>query len=132
MNILLSGLVLWTFQDEIGNDNLKFEIRSLFSGSPPLYHHEGNIILTDYNLYIEGDEDLSINLSDITEIYMGFDEYYKRTFARNAGMLWQPIRITYDVGRESVIVYLIVDLTFWGAANNNWFQALKELLGVSS
>ncbi|HEX8019994.1 hypothetical protein [Mucilaginibacter sp.] len=128
MNIYLSGQVFWSYDHEIEQTGLGQEIKALFSFTPPIHHHSGIISLTEHQLVIEGDLNLPIPLSDITQIYLGFDEIFKRTYVKNGGMFWQPLRLIYNSGFRSATIYLIIDHNAFGAKNTLWFNTLKQLL----
>ena len=127
MDILLSGHVLWSYADEIAGSGLKDEIRALFSFVKPLHHHEGEVLLTESYLIVNGDVNLNIPLSNLNQLYLGFDEVYKSTYVKNAGMFWQPLRIDYHNGGTRNSIYLIIDYNIAGTAKDQqWFNALKE------
>ncbi|MBS1523439.1 MAG: hypothetical protein JST50_20730 [Bacteroidetes bacterium] len=129
MNILMSGHVLWSYTDEVAEAGLEDEIRALFSFVKPLHYHEGEIILTDNSLIINGDIDLNIPLTDISQLYLGFDEVYKSSYVKNAGVFWQPLRVSYYGDGTQKVVYLIIDYSLIGIAKDKqWFNALREIL----
>ncbi len=128
MNILMNGHVLWSYADEVAQSGLKDEIRALFSLVKPLHHHEGEITLTNSSLIINGDVDLNIPLGNLNQLYLGFDDVFKSTYVKNAGMLWQPLRVSYRDNGTVNTVYLIIDHSFIGTAKDQrWFDALREV-----
>jgi len=125
-DIIYEGNVLWAYDTEI--QLMDFSERFLarqFSFVPPLSKHKGIICLTDRSLIIEGDEDLVIPLSDINQLYLGFDDVFSVASAKNFGMLWQPLRINYG---NDLTIYLIIDFNLLTARNNKFFNILKEML----
>ena len=129
MNILMSGHVLWSYADEVAESGLRDEIRALFSMLKPMHHHEGEIMLTDNSLIINGDSYLNIPLANLHQLYLGFDEVFKSTYVKNVGMLWQPLRVSYYENDHLTVVYLIRDYSFIGTARDQqWFDALKQVL----
>ena len=115
MNILMSGHVLWSYEDEVAQSGLREEISALFSLIKPLHHHEGEIALTDTNLIIN----LNIPLGKLNQLYLGFDEVFKPTYVKNAGMFWQPLRLRYNENDHLITVYLIIDHSFIGTLINS-------------
>ncbi|RYD74654.1 MAG: hypothetical protein EOP55_14910, partial [Sphingobacteriales bacterium] len=84
----------------------------MFSFLKPLHNHEGNILLASNGLFITGDEHLELPLSNIEEVYMGFDELFPASSVKNLGMFWQPIRIKSFINHsESQTVYLVINHT---------------------
>jgi hypothetical protein len=125
----MNGHVLWSYIDEVAESGLKDEIRALFSLIKPLHHHEGEIKLTYNDLIINGDISLSIPLGNLNQIYLGFDDVFKSTYVKNAGMIWQPLRVSYRDSGSMNTIYLIIDYSFIGTAKDQqWFDALREAL----
>jgi hypothetical protein len=85
MNHLLKSNVIWSYNFELSSKNAIIEIASMFSGVAPIHNHEGEIILTDETLNILGDEDFLIPLSDIEQLYIGFDDVYSKHYIKNFG-----------------------------------------------
>lgn len=124
-NIYYEGNVYWAYDHEISEMNYaeRYFIRHL-SFSPPLSKHQGNFSLTDRAIVLEAEEEkVTINLSTVTQLYLGFDEVYSSASAKNFGMFWKPLRIEFE---ESVI-YIVVDYKFGFTANDQIFELLKEL-----
>jgi len=128
MQILQIGKVLWSYDYEIAALTLIDEAGALFSLTPPPHHREGEIILTPTSLVIDGYNYLNIPLNKLEQVYLGFDDVYKRSLVRNKGIFCQPLRLRYKQGDDTVVVYLIVDLRFFGTKNQLWFDTLKQLL----
>ena len=125
----MKGHVLWSYENEIAESGLKEEISALFSFVKPLHHHEGEILLTDASLIINGDIDLNIPLGNLSQLYLGFDDSYKSTYVKNGGLFWQPLRVNYANDGITDIIYLVIDHTIIGTANDKlWFDALKQIL----
>jgi hypothetical protein len=128
MQILQIGKAMWSYDYEIADLTLIDEAGTLFSFTPPPHHREGEIILTPQTLVIDGYNYLNIPLKSLEQVYLGFDDVYKRSMVRNGGLFCQPLRLRYRQGDETNIVYLIVDHRFFGTKNQLWFNTLKQLL----
>jgi hypothetical protein len=126
-NIFYEGNVLWAFDEELSEMNVgeKVLLRQI-SFSPPLSKHHGRIYLTDDAIIIDGDRELLIALFEITQIYHGFDEVFTPASAKNFGLSWQPLRITFSNGSS---VYLLIDYNYLTTANAHFFSLLQQLLG---
>lgn len=132
-NYLLTGRIKWSFNYELANvTSADKALRSIMSFSPPLHHHTGYIKLTESDLIIEGtedDEELSIKLASITQIYMGFDDVYPVSAVKSFGAFWNPIRIEYYRNTTTTdIIYAIIDYNGLYTQNQVWFNKLLELL----
>jgi hypothetical protein len=128
MQILQIGKALWSYDYEIAGYTLVDGAGALFSVTPPPHHRVGEIILTSDSLVIDGYNYLHIPLNTLEQVYLGFDEVYKRSLVKNNGMFWQPLRIRYKTGDGYNTIYLIVDHTFFGTKNQLWFDTIKQLL----
>jgi hypothetical protein len=124
---LLTGNVLWCFEHELEQANAADEFRVMLSFAPPLHYHAGEITLTDNALLISGDIDLQVPLNSMEQIFLGFDEHYKRLYVKNGGLFWQPLRITYAERMGTATVYLIIDHNWFGAKNKLWYDALTGI-----
>lgn len=120
---ILSGTVFWCYESEVLN-RTKAETFFSFMG-PNIFHKHEGIILTREGIVIKGDENLSIPLSAIRKLYVGFDLSYPKTLVKNFGLFWQPLRITLQ-NEENL--YLIIDYSFYRSDNVLWFNTLKQLL----
>ena len=129
---MLEGNVLWSYDHELTNEEGSSwvkKIAGLFSFLKPIHNHEGNILLASNGLFITGDEQLELPLSHIEEVYMGFDDLFPASSAKNFGAFWQPIRIRSTVSRsESQTVYLVINHTGIFSDNQTWFNTLISLL----
>jgi hypothetical protein len=124
---LLTGKVLWCYNQELQQANLADEFRGMLSFSVPLHYHQGEIALTSSAIIIRGDADLQIPLDNLQQLYMGFDEEYKRTYVKNGGLFWQPLKISYVDNAQLKSVYLIIDLDWFTVKNKLWFETLKAM-----
>ena len=125
MKTILSGNALWCFDFEVQNRNRNEDFAFHFSGIKPFHRHDGEIYLTEGSIKIVGDDEVEVSFDDLTQLYLGFDEYYTPTLSKNFGMFWQPLRLTIN---DKKFLYLIVDYNFLGAKNKLWFNTLTELL----
>ncbi|RAJ19875.1 hypothetical protein [Pedobacter cryoconitis] len=129
MCILLETNVLWSSDYELNQKNVFDHMAAQFSGIPPIHNHEGYLVVTEDLMKIDGDVELEIRLSEITELYRGFDENYPRNFIKNFGMFCQPVRVKYFQDFSYKIIYLIVGYNFFGCAKGQaLFDLLQELL----
>ena len=133
---ILKGRVLWSYDYEFAGKRRTVTNRlfsrwylGLFSFIKPLNNnHEGQIILTGSELLITGDEDLSIPLSSVNELYLGFDALFPATSVKNFGAFWQPLRLEFIIFKETRIIYLTIDYNGLTANNQLWYDTIKALL----
>lgn len=119
---------MWSHDYDLATLGLANEVGALFSFTPPTHHYNGEIILTPKSIVLDGDSYEHIPLDSLEQLYLGFDEFYKRSMVRNNGMFWQPLRLRYRIKDELATIYLIIDHTLFGAKNQLWFNVLKQLL----
>jgi hypothetical protein len=131
-DFILQGKVLWSYADEYAQISEQIKVTAaLVSLGSPLHNHAGYIVLTEDQLIIEGindDLDLSIALSTINEIYLGFDDVFTFTSVKNFGALWQPLRIKFYTGHSLETVYLIIDHNGLFTHNKTWHETLISIL----
>lgn len=132
---IMQGNAMWSFDHEMAQVAAGYKMMSGLSGiGGPIHHHRGLIALNNSELIIEGDSDdendfLSISLVAITQMYHGYDEVYEAYSVKNAGLFWQPLRITfYNKPNEIQTIYLIIDYFGMTTQNKKWYYALTELL----
>ncbi|MGF1925463.1 MAG: hypothetical protein ACQUHE_14900 [Bacteroidia bacterium] len=125
MNPILSGNAIWSFDFEVQRRNRNEDFAFHFSGSKPFHRHSGEIYLLERSINLVGDDILNISFTDLTQLYLGFDEIYTPTLSKNFGMFWQPLRLTLN---DEKSIYLVIDYNYLGAKNKLWFNRLMELL----
>lgn len=126
-NILLSGNAKWSTEEEVLHRNTVDQVGVHISGAGPFHCHSGEIALTEKAIYIEGDVDLSFNLGDLEQLFIGFDEVFPRTLVKNFGMTAQPLRL--QVGAGIGVLYLFIDYNMMSFTNNLlWFNSIKSIL----
>lgn len=134
INFLLQGTVKWSYAYEMAEVSQTTKIMAgMVSMGTPLHHHEGNIALSDAELIIEGfnddGEDLTIPLSAMKQIYLGFDDVFPKIAAKSLGMLWQPLHIEYYISSfETQYIYLVIDFNGIYTHDKEWFNALTQML----
>jgi hypothetical protein len=127
---ILSGHALWLFNSDFQDFSFIDKIGVLFTGVKPLHKYEGDAYLSYDGIVLIADTDeLKINLKDITQVYLGFDDIYKPTYVKNLGVFWQPLRLTYnDSDSFEKIIYLVIDHNYFSTNNQTWFNRLTEML----
>jgi hypothetical protein len=132
-NFLLQGTVKWSYDHEMAAFSQTRKIVAGMTGlTSSLYSHEGLIALSRAELIIEGinnDEDLTIPLGNMKQIYLGFDELFPMIAVKSLGMLWQPLRIEYYISSfQTQFIYLVINFNGVFTHDKEWFNALTELL----
>ena len=134
INFLLQGTVQWSYDYEMAEVSQTDKIiNGMISMGPVLHHHKGNIALSEAELIIEGftdeEEDLTIPLSAMKQIYLGFDDVFPKIAVKSLGMLWQPLRIEYYTSAlQTQYIYLIIDFNGIYTHDKDWFNTLTQLL----
>ena len=132
---ILQGTAKWSYDYEMAEFTSTQKIMaSMTSFVPPLHRHEGNIVLTNSEIIIEGTrndkENLTIRLSQLKQIYLGFDDLFPATSVKSRGLLWQPLRIEYYINDvETQSIYLIIDFNGMFTHDKDWYKTLTEMLG---
>ncbi len=131
---LLQGTAKWSYDYEMAEfTSTQKALTGMTSFVPPLHRHEGNIALTNSEIIIEGisdeDENLTIELNKLKQIYLGFDELFPATSVKSLGLLWQPLRIEYYLSSdETQSIYLIIDFNGMFTHDKDWYKTLTQML----
>lgn len=123
---ILEGQVYWGYDHEL--EQKKGWLRNvmgLFSFAPPMHQHAGMAVLTKNDLVFLGEEELTIPLRSIEEVYLGFDEIFPASTVKNLGLFWQPLRIKFN---DSKVVYMVVDYNGLRTNDQMWFDTLNNIL----
>lgn len=123
--ILLTGIALWCTRDELIRRNRNADITFSVPGLSPFHRHAAEVMLTDNDIELTGNETYVIPLGIVTQLYIGFDEYYTRGLVKNLGLFTQPLRIAAS---NEQIGYFFIDCSFWGSNNRIWFEQIKRLI----
>lgn len=124
-----TGNVLWLSDDDFSKFSFLDYTGVLFSGVKPLHTKEGTIALMSDRIVLATDSDETIiYLKDISQVYLGFDDLYKRVYAKNFGAFWQPLRLTFGSDTNVANIYLVIDFNFMSTTNQLWFDSLKDML----
>ena len=133
-SFLLQGTAKWSYDYEMAEFTATQKVLTgMTSFVPPLHRHEGNIALTNSEIIIEGidddDEDLTIQLDQLKQIYLGFDDIFPATSVKSFGFLWQPLRIEYYTSAaETQSIYLIIDYNGLYTHDKDWYNTLTQIL----
>jgi hypothetical protein len=131
---LLQGTAKWSYDYEMAEfTETQKAMTAMTSFVPPLHRHEGNIALTNSEIIIEGigddDEDLTIQLNQLKQIYLGFDDVFSALSVKSFGLFWQPLRIEYYTSAvETQSIYLIIDYNGVYTHDKDWFKTLTQML----
>ncbi|MBO9595026.1 MAG: hypothetical protein J7599_19130 [Niabella sp.] len=120
--LLITGTALWCFKHEVLTRSKDRAGRIRITGGPPFHQHATDIALTEKAIELSGNEYYSVPLDRISQLYIGFDEYYTKTLMHNFGLGGQPLRIATSNGQ---VMYFFIDYHFFGSANQNWFNQIK-------
>jgi len=123
--LLLEGTALWCFKYEVIVRNRNRDAGFHITGVKPFHEHNTDIALTGRAVELSGQEYYSVPQGVITQLYIGFDEYYTRSLVKNFGLNTEPLRITTRYGR---VLYFYIDYNFFGSANKLWFRQIKDLV----
>ena len=124
--ILLGDKALWCFDTELFSRDKSRDALHSVSGIKPFHAHAGNIILTNETIRLTEDEmPEHYLLSSITQLYLGFADLYIPALAKNYGLFWKPLRITFQNNQK---LYLIIGYNFITTKDRLWFKTIKDLI----
>jgi hypothetical protein len=132
------GKVLMAYKEDIKHRGFLDWLKAHTSFVKPLHRYEGNITLSDEKIVFDGkdiktknDYAIEINKIDVTDIYLGFDDVFKRGEDRSLGISFQPLRIVFSKDEKEYILYLIIDFNrlLRATKNKEWYEELKKWRG---
>lgn len=132
------GKVLMAYKEDIKHRGFLDWLKAHTSFVKPLHRYEGNITLSDEKIVFDGkdiktknDCAIEINKIDVTDIYLGFDDVFKRGEDRSLGISFQPLRIVFSKDEKEYILYLIIDFNrlLRATKNKEWYEELKKWRG---
>jgi hypothetical protein len=132
------GKVLMAYKEDIKHRGFLDWMKAHTSFVKPLHRYEGNIILSHEKIMFDGkdtktknDYAIEINKMDVTDIYLGFDDVFKRGEDRSLGISFQPLRIIFSKDEKEYILYLIIDFNrlLRASKNKEWYEELKKWRG---
>jgi hypothetical protein len=132
------GKVLMAYKEDIKHRGFLDWLKAHTSFVKPLHRYEGNITLSDEKIVLDGkdiktknDCAIEINKIDVTDIYLGFDDVFKRGEDRSLGISFQPLRIVFSKDEKEYILYLIIDFNrlLRATKNKEWYEELKKWRG---
>jgi hypothetical protein len=133
-SFILQGTAKWSYDYEMAEfTETQKALTAMTSFVSPLHRHEGNIALTNSEIIIEGidddEENLTIQLNQLKQIYLGFDDLFPVTSVKSFGIFWQPLRIEYYTSAvETQSIYLVIDYNGIYTHDKDWFKTLTEML----
>lgn len=135
MNEIKKANALMAYKEDIENRNFFDWIKAHTSFVKPLHRYNGNIILSDDKIMFDGsdnktkeDHAIEINKTEVTDIYLGFDDVFMRREDRSVGISFLPLRIKFTKEKKEYIMYLITDFkrALRTTKNKEWYEELKK------
>lgn len=105
---------LFAFEEDIKTRGFRDWLEAHTSWMKPLHRYNGELVVTDEKLIFSGkdkrkkeDIDFEIQISDIKNIHLGFDDTFKRREDRQIGLFgFVPLRIDYMDESEDKKLYV--------------------------
>ena len=135
LNKIQRAKALLAYQEDIKRKSLVDWFLAHVSFLKPLHRYEGEIKLTNEKLIFQGKDKknnsshkLEISKEEIKEIYLGFDEVFKRSEDRSLGLTFKPLRITFEKNGKLKIAYFIINFKRITRTTDNkkWFELLER------
>jgi hypothetical protein len=126
---------LFSFDSDIINRKPLEILANSMSLTTPLYHYAGTIALEKEVLEIKGSHkktgetaDISIRVSDIKSVSVGFDDIYKRRYEKSLGLPYAPLVIKFNRDGKETALYVAVEFgtLFRTSKNKEWKEKILE------
>ena len=126
---------LMAFAEDIRNRGFSDWLRAHTSFMKPLHRYDGELTLTEDELRFRGRDtkkkgvgfQIEITRKDVKEVFLGFDDVFRRGESRGAGMGYHPLRVRFARDGRIEAMYLITDFRRFSmsSANEEWEAKLK-------
>jgi hypothetical protein len=125
---------LVSFEQDILERGLLSWLRNHTSFVTPSHRYEGNISLRENTMVLQGrdkqtnaDWYLEVVKEEITDVFLGFDDVYRKREERSMGIAFQPLRVRFTKSGEEHSMYLLIDVNRWTRGNRNgeWFERIN-------
>jgi len=136
--VIKNTSTLMAFEEDIHNRGFMDWLVAHTSFFKPLHRYEGELSLLNDRIVFYGDDkkkkqkySLQINKKDVTDIFHGFDNVFKRGEDRALGISFKPLRINFIKNDSPTAIYLIIEFrrTLRTSNNKQCFTELKQWLG---
>jgi len=119
--------VRWCYDHELANGGC-LNVHSVSASRSFLHYlHIGEIEIKNNHITLRALDETSdsIPVSEIADIYRGYDDLFTSALTRPYGAFWSPLRFTYGQGRR---IYLIIGYSILWTKNKQWYTIIKDLL----
>ncbi len=129
---------LIAFEEDIRNRGFIDWLAAHTGFAKPLHRYEGELSLMNDRLVFYGNDKkkkqryhLQIKKKDVTDIFHGFDNVFKRREDRALGLSFKPLRINFVKNGSSTAIYLIIEFrrALRTSSNGQCFFELKQWIG---
>lgn len=129
------GKVLMAYKEDIKHRSFLDWMKAHTSFAKPLHRYEGNLTLSDEKIMFDGKDTktknhtaIEINKTEVTNLYLGFDDVFRRGEDRSLGIGFQPLRIIFSKDEKERTLYLIIDFNrlLRTTKNQEWYEELKK------
>lgn len=135
MSEKMEDKALLAHEEDIKERGLLDWLRAHTSWMKPLHRYEGELTLEEDRLIFEGEDTKEdrhykkeIRKEDVTEVYHGFDDSFRRREDRSIGIRFKPLRVNYKENDKERTMYFVTDFSRLtrGSNNKEWYEALRE------
>jgi len=104
----------------------------------PVHRYGGEVFLLDGSFFFSGHDEetkqpcaLTFSLESITDVFLGYDDTYRRNDDRNMGLITLPLRITFRESNVLRTIYLWIGFNRFlrTSSDKKWFETLSAVRG---
>ncbi|KXA95598.1 hypothetical protein AKJ36_00200 [candidate division MSBL1 archaeon SCGC-AAA259I07] len=121
---------LMAHEEDLQTRGLVDWLRAHTSFLKPLHRYDGELRLEE-DTRGGGKYRLELDREDVTDLYHGFDEEFRRREDRSIGTRFEPLRVRYEGDERERTMYLVTDFSRLtrSSKNREWYEALREWTG---
>jgi len=132
------GKALMAYEEDIEQRDILDWVKAHTSFLKPLHRYEGDIVLLEDKIVFKGkdtktesDYSVEINKGEVRDVYLGFDDVFKRREDRSLGLGFQPLRLKFTRDDKEYTMYLIIDFNrvLRTTKNKEWYKEFERWRG---
>jgi len=136
MVVIKKDKALMAYKEDIEHRGVIDWLKAHTSFVKPLHRYEGEVTLSDDKIMFHGKDTktknnnytIEIDKKDVTDVYLGFDDVFKRGEDRSLGISFQPLRINFLKAKKESTLYLIIRFSqlLRTTKNKEWYEEMKK------
>jgi hypothetical protein len=123
------------YEEDIKERRFGDRLKAHISFLKPLHRYQGDITLLEDKIIFKGKDtktkghhSLEIDKSELKDVYLGFDDVFKRIEDRSIGFAFKPLRLKFVKNNREFTTYFIIHFkrTMRTTKNEEWYEEIEK------